>query len=163
MSARYRTLSARIRDELEDLDRTQAAVRRHWEWAKTATAHQDAYLNSVALNLHAFYSGTERVFDLIATDVDDGRPGGADWHIELVRQMTLDLGAARPPVISRDTAHALDDYRRFRHLIRNIYATNIDPLRVGALVDGLPDLWSRVKRDLEIFAALLDAMSDNAS
>jgi hypothetical protein len=143
---------------LTDLDRTQEAARRHWGWAQTAADHQDAYLNSVALNLHAFYSGLERLFDMIATDVDGGRPGGSDWHVELLRQMTLDLGVVRPPVMRRETWIALDDYRRFRHLIRNIYATNLDPSRVGTLVTGLSRLWEGLQTELETFAAFLDAV-----
>ena len=36
---------------------------------------QDAYLNSVALNLHSFYSGLERIFELIAQELDGGVRG----------------------------------------------------------------------------------------
>ena len=161
MIARYRALSARIRDEVEDLERTQQAVQRHWGWAQTATDHQDAYLNSVALNLHAFYSGLERVFDLIAVDVDGGRPGSSDWYVELLRQMTLDLGTTRPAVISREVWTALDDYRRFRHFIRNIYATNLVPAWMGTLVRDLSPVWKKLRAELEEFAAFLEAVNDS--
>jgi len=56
---RYRALSRRITDQLDLLERTVSAARRHWHLAGAAT-EQEAYLNSVALNLHAFYSGLER-------------------------------------------------------------------------------------------------------
>ncbi len=161
MTSRYLTLSARIRDEISDLDRTQAAVQRHWTWALTAGDHQDAYLNSVALNLHAFYSGIERIFDLVAADVDGGRPTGGDWHVEFLRQMTLDVESVRPAVISRETAAALDDYRRFRHLIRNIYATNLDPERLTVLVRKLPPLWVQLRSDLERLSDFLSALASN--
>jgi hypothetical protein len=52
----------------------------------------------VALNLHSFYSGLERVFELVATQLDEGRLAGADWHAELLRQMAIDLDEARPVV-----------------------------------------------------------------
>jgi hypothetical protein len=159
MIARYRTLGARIRAELLDLERTQAAIMRHWQWAKTAADQQDAYLNSVALNLHAFYSGLERIFELVAADVDGGKPGGSEWHIELLRQMTLDLTPTRPSVLSQETWMALDEYRRFRHLIRNIYATNLKPARIEELVQNLPSLWQRLRNELERFADFLDEMS----
>ena len=64
MMARYRTLAQRIRLELDDLERTERAVLRHWKSARAATVDQDAYLNSVALNLHGWYSGFERMFEI---------------------------------------------------------------------------------------------------
>ena len=96
---------------------------------------------------------------MVATDIDGGRPSGAEWHAELIRQMALDLGTTRPPIITRETAARLDDYRRFRHLIRNIYATNLDPARVGALVNNLSDLWERARLDLERLADFLDSVA----
>ncbi len=146
MMARYRTLAQRIRMEIDEIERTQAAVLRHWQAVRVVSTDQDAYLNSVALDLHGWYSGIERVFELIAVEIDGGALGGEAWHTELLRQMTLDLPETRPPVIQRDTAVQLDEYRKFRHRIRNIYATNLEPARMQPLVIGLPDLWSRVNR-----------------
>lgn len=159
MIGRYLRLSARIQDELADLERTQAVVVRHWRSAQTAAADQDAYVNSVALNLHAFYSGIERMFELIALDVDEAKPGGSEWHIELLRQMTLDLSPLRPPLISRETQSVLDRYRRLRHLVRNVYATNLEPARIEGLVRDLPPLWEQLRSDLERFTAFLNEMS----
>jgi hypothetical protein len=156
---RYRLLQERIRQEVDDLERTQAAVQRHWRSALTAAIDQDAYLNSVALNLHSFYSGLERIFELIANDVDGSRLGGAEWHAELVRQMTLDLGRVRPPVIRTETAYALDELRRFRHLVRNIYAANLLPNRMHLLVDDLPALWAELRGQLETFNGYLEEIS----
>jgi hypothetical protein len=93
--ARYQVLSRRIELELEELERTQAAAQRHWQTARTTTIDQDAYLNSVALNLHSFYSGLERIFELIAQELDGGVVGGDAWHTELLRQMALDVPDVR--------------------------------------------------------------------
>jgi hypothetical protein len=41
--------------------------------------------------------------------------------------MSLDVPDVRPPVLQTETAARLDEYRKFRHRIRNIYATNLDP------------------------------------
>lgn len=160
MMARYRTLAQRIRLEIEEIERTQAAVLRHWRAVQVVTADQDAYLNSVALNLHGWYSGIERSFELIAVEIDGGALGGEAWHAELLRQMTLDLPETRPPVIQKETAAQLDEYRKFRHRIRNIYATNLEPARMAPLVAGLPDLWSRIQQDLAAFLEFLDALTD---
>ena len=52
MIERYRTLAQRIRVEIDEIERRQTAILRHWQTARVANADQDAYLNSVALNLH---------------------------------------------------------------------------------------------------------------
>jgi hypothetical protein len=159
MMSRYAALAQRIQLEFEEIERTHAAILRHWQAALTATTDQDAYLNSVALNLHGWYSGIERIFELIATEIDGGLLGGEAWHSELLRQMTLDIPEARPPVIQRSTASQLDEYRKFRHRIRNIYATSLDPARVQPLVGGLPTLWSNLKLDLVNFAEFLNTLA----
>lgn len=94
----------------------------------------------MALNLHSFYSGLERLFELIALEFDGGLLGGDAWHTELLRQIALDVPDVRPPVLQPNTATQLDEYRKFRHRIRNIYATNLDPDRMAPLVIGLPAL-----------------------
>jgi hypothetical protein len=157
--ARYWLLARRIQLELEELERTQAAIQKHWQTARKIAVDQDAYLNSVALNLHSFYSALERVFELIALELDGGALGGDSWHTELLRQMSLDVPGVRPPVLQSGTAAQLDEYRKFRHRIRNIYATNLDPERVAPLVIGIPALWQAVREELDAFAAFLADLS----
>jgi hypothetical protein len=157
--ARYQVLSRRIELELEELERTQAAAQRHWQTARTTTIDQDAYLNSVALNLHSFYSGLERIFELIAQELDGGVVGGDAWHTELLRQMALDVPDLRPPAIQAATADQLDEYRKFRHRIRNIYTTNLDPERMAHLVLQLPALWPQIRSELELFAQFLHGLA----
>ncbi len=81
MIARYQVLARRIQLEVEALDRTQVTIHRHWQIARQTATDQDAYLNSVALNLHSLYSGLERVFELIAVELDGGALGGEAWHM----------------------------------------------------------------------------------
>ncbi|MCX6029378.1 MAG: antitoxin [Chloroflexi bacterium] len=159
MIARYRVLSQRIEAEIQDIERVQAAIQRHWHKARTSDTDQDAYLNSVALNLHGFYSGLERIFELVAIELDGGALGGDAWHTELLRQMTLDVPNVRPMLLKTDTAAKLDEYRKFRHRIRNIYATNLDPDRMKHLVDGLATLWQQTRQELTDFAAFLESLS----
>ena len=56
-----KALAQRIRSEVPELDRAVDAVLRHWERAEVVPEDRDAVLNSVALNLHGFYNGVERV------------------------------------------------------------------------------------------------------
>ena len=49
-------------------------------WKKAAENSDDLYLDSVALNLHGFYSGIERIFELIAKRIDGSLLSGDNWH-----------------------------------------------------------------------------------
>ena len=76
MTGALRQLADRIRGELVDLDRAAARVQSAWDQMQVAGDHRDFYLDSVALNLHGFYSGLERLFELTVRHVDDRVPEG---------------------------------------------------------------------------------------
>lgn len=159
MTARWTALAQRIRAEVEELERTVSAVARHWQRARRATQDQDAFLNSVALNLHGFYNGLERVMELIAVEIDGGPLGGETWHAELLRQMALELPSVRPAVLSTDTGQHLDDYRKFRHRVRHIYAAQLSADLMEHLVGNLPSTWEQARTELLAFAAFLEQLT----
>ena len=155
----YQVLAARIRDELEDLERSVRRAERAWQAAERAGADQDMFIDSAALNLHGFYAGVERLFEAAALQLDGSLPKGEAWHRDLLDQMTLDLPGLRPPVISQAVMQLLEEYRRFRHVVRNVYAESLDPLRVGELVERLAPLWMQLRKELLVFADFLDGVS----
>ncbi len=52
MNVRGKTLAQRIRLEINELEEIGAVIDRHWQRAMSTTEDQDAFLNSVALNLY---------------------------------------------------------------------------------------------------------------
>lgn len=160
MIPKYRILQRRILDELDEIDRIVSTIQRHWQGLASGPADPDAYVNSVALNLHSFYSGLERIFELVAMQLDEGRLGGADWHAELLRQMAIDLEETRPALLSKTTMTELDEYRKFRQRVRSIYPTHLDPSRMVELVIDLPDVWQQVRQEIEAFAGFLGNLAD---
>lgn len=159
MTAPWKALSQRIRLEVAELERTTGAVARHWQQAMSASQDQDAFLNSVALNLHSFYNGLERVMELVAVEMDGGTLGGEAWHTELLRQMSLEVPSVRPALLSSNAAQLLDEYRKFRHRVRNIYATQLNARRMEHLVEDLPETWRLVRAELLAFADFLDRLA----
>lgn len=65
---------------------------------------------------------------------------------------------ARPAVISAETATRLDEFRRFRHLVRNAYSFNLEADKMTGVVDTLPPLWKQIRAELLAFADFLDAL-----
>lgn len=127
MNRVYTELAERIRGEAQDLDRVVQRAEAAWAQARRVS-DVNAYVDSTALNLHSFYSGLERLFELIVRHVDRAVPGGDTWHRDLLDQVAQDLVDVRPAVISQSSRLALDEFRRFRHLVRNVYT--IQPKRV---------------------------------
>lgn len=154
MSAVGIQLARRIRDELSELEKVASRVAEGWLRARTTA--DDYYLDSVALNLHGFYSGLERTFELIAQRVDHTKPTGENWHQALLQQMAAEVPGIRPAVVSNGVCRALDPYRGFRHVVRNIYAYSFDAAKVKRLVEDLPDLLDQITAELNAFASFLE-------
>ncbi len=122
MIERYQAVARRIRLELAELEKTVNRAERAMIAAQSDVENQDLFLDSAALNFHDFYTGLERIFSQIARVVDNNMPSGRDWHRDLLNQMGIAISQLRPRVLSAATIQALDEYRRFRHVVRNVYA-----------------------------------------
>jgi len=155
----YAELADRLRGEVEDLDRAVRRALRSWEWLKVPGADQAVYLDSTALNLHSFYSGLERLFELIARYLDGNLPSGETWHRDLLQAMACDVADVRPALIDPDSATALDEFRRFRHLVRNVYTANLVPEKAAGLLRVLPALWPKLREELLAFAGFLEQLA----
>lgn len=148
-------LSGRIRDELSELARVVDRAEQGWERAKSQ--HDDYYLDGVALNLHSFYSGLEHIFEKIASLVDESVPAGSNWHQELIRQMSIEVSGVRPAVISAELRIALEEYRGFRHIVRNVYTYQLNPEKLKRLISMLRETLLRTERELLAFAKFLES------
>ena len=146
------TLAARIRRELADIERVAGLAERR---CKKALLDAD-YLGSVALDLHGFYQGVERLLELVAKTLDGALPSGEDWRRQLLKQMSSEVATVRPAVVSAETKACLGRLRRFRHVARNVYAFNLVPDKLEPLLLDLPRTARRVHRDLEAFAVFLE-------
>lgn len=102
-------LTERIRQEIVELE--QVVVRLTEAWQRAHRSGDDFYLDSVALNLHGFYSGIERIFERLAETLDGSLPKGENWHQVLLIQMSKEVIGIRPVVISQQTLKRLDEYR----------------------------------------------------
>ncbi len=158
MNPQAAIISARIDTELSELklvvDRTLQA------WDKAAKQDDDFYLDSVALNLHAFYSGLERIFEKLASTIDRTVPTAANWHQELLTQMQTEIPTVRPAVISSQLKESLEDYRGFRHVVRNVYTYHLKPEKLKILVDNLAGTFKLASDELTVFGDFLKRLDE---
>jgi hypothetical protein len=155
----YVVLAERIRKELDDIERLVARANRALSTASENPQDADLFLDSASLNMHDIYSGFERIFKQIAATVDGTVPTSPEWHRELLEQMGLDLPKVRPPVLTSGSLRKLDEYLRFRHVVRNVYTFSFDPERIGRLVMELEPVFDQVQQELSAFAAFLESVS----
>lgn len=75
-------------------------------------------------------------------------------YLELAERIAGEI-----PELDRPT---LDEFRRFRHLVRNVYTFNLVPEKMENLVLTLPTLWLQLRAELLSIADYLRALADVA-
>lgn len=140
---------------MTDMERLIALAQRALQAAHGRPRDMDYYLDSAALDLHAIYAGLENLGRQIASTVDGKVPPRPGWHRELLEQMGLDIPNLRPPVLSAQAIHFLEEYLRFRHVLRNVYTYLLDAGRVGRLVKQIRPIFDQVKQELQNFMQFL--------
>jgi hypothetical protein len=158
---RYAVLAGRIHQDLAELERVVERVERATRAHREHSNQEDLFLDAAALNLHDFYGGLERVFAHIASSVDESVPSGADWHRELLRQMTVEIPGVRPQVLDGRVAGTVDEFLRFRHVVRHIYTFELDPERVERLADRLRPTFGDVREALLAFTTFLERQAQD--
>lgn len=155
MTAHYISLSRRTGKELVSIE--QVVTRAQSAWQTYEKTGNDFLLDSVALNLHGFYSGIEKLLERFAKGVDNQVPGGNSWHRDLLQQMADDVTGVRPAVISASVLEQLDEYRRFRHVVRNVYGQELEPEKLKVLVTMSFATYTQVEEELVAFSRWLAA------
>ncbi|NJN66616.1 MAG: hypothetical protein HC884_07810 [Chloroflexaceae bacterium] len=64
--------------------------------------------------------------------------------------------------MSTETCARLDRYRGFRHVVRNLYAFELDPQQIQTLVEGLQPAMEQVSQELAAFAQFLERTAGEA-
>lgn len=149
----YAALSGRIQQQRADLHYVVSRAENLLEKAQRNS--DDGYLDGAALNLHGFYTGVESIFEDIARTVDGDLPQGHDWHKRLLLQMSAEIPDIRIPVIRPETKHCLEEYRAFRHVVRNVYTFRFRSSRIEELVSEARACYEAVFSDLENFSLFL--------
>jgi hypothetical protein len=126
---------------------------------KKSKSEKEYIIESLALKLHNFYTSCERIFERIAGDINGNVPHSLDWHKRLLKNMTLDIKGLRPPVLNRSTEKLLEEYLKFRHLVRNIYGFELQEERMMPLINGINTVSKDFHKDMTKFISFLKAMN----
>jgi hypothetical protein len=72
-------------------------------------------------------------------------------RVDLTLQMSTDSEKLRPRVIITETRYCLDEYRGFRHIVRNVYTFHFKASRLEELANGIRPCYQLVEKDLNSF------------
>ena len=153
MRSKHLVLLERIKEEISFVRHSIEKAEQAWE--KARISNDECYYDSTALNLHHMYNGMERIFEQIATNIDESIPEGRNWHRDLLIQMNLTINGVRPQVISDELFKSLDEFRSFRHVVRNIYTFQYDLNKMNNLLTQLQNSKELLFKEIELFNQFL--------
>jgi hypothetical protein len=156
--SRIPELRAEINDELNNLSVLVNAISKQRDSIPENRELRSIFLESMALKIHNFYTGCERIFRKIAEDLNGGLPQTSEWHKRLLLSMALPLDSIRPAVISKKMLGFLEDYLAFRHVIRNIYGFEIKENRIFPLLVEIETVWDEFNDEMRKFLLFLEEM-----
>ena len=67
----------------------------------------------------------------------------------------------RQAVLQEGTQRDLQEYLRFRHLVRNLYADELRAEPIQRLVKQLKDTWPKLSADIAAFQSWLTTIANN--
>lgn len=148
-------LTAEVRENLEALNSISKNLREWLARYKNKNPELEMCYAFAAL-LHHYYTGVESCLKRIVKEIDGSLPGGAEWHLELLRTASVTVDSVRPAVIDKNLRYQLDEYRRFRHLFRNAYGHEIKWNSLSTLLMEHENVHERAKSALAAFLKFID-------
>jgi hypothetical protein len=155
----FKGIALDIELELDHLARLRAGIDRVNRLLDATPELADVFYESLGLKLHNFYTRCERVFRIVASELNGALPGEYDWHRRLLERMAV-AHESRPALISGQTASGLEKYLAFRHVVRNIYGYELEAERVTELVADHEVVWRRFEAEARAFCAWLRELAE---
>jgi len=103
----------------------------------------------------------DKIWNIIPNLIDESVPDGANWHQELLNQMSTEIPGVRPAAISVELKEKLEEYRGFRHVVRNVYTYHLDPNKLKPLVKNIKIVMKGLKKELSAFARFIQKAEEN--
>lgn len=153
MTEKILALKADISAELNAIDQIYTRLDRQGD---DITREEQAIV--IGYYLHNLYNAFESIFQRVAETFENDIVDSSRWHALLLRRMTLDIEDVRPRLLSDEVYQCLDELRRFRHLFRSMYTSNLDVERLRLVVQKARTLEDLYRADVERFLTYLDEL-----
>ena len=153
---RLRLLRAQLE---EDFRFIHYCSKRHSDMVARASSTSDREMATMAIAylLHNLYTAIENYMVRIAKQFENTLEDSS-WHRELIERMKIEIPGLRPAVISSELEEPLDELRRFRHLFRNVYKSELKPSRVNEVSDIAAAIEENLAERHKRFVSWLDEL-----
>lgn len=153
-----------VEDRLRAAERELATIGDMIAWfddaeariASTSAASRIARTVSIASEVEAAYNGIETALEHLLRAIDGSVPQASDSHAALLAQAANPNPGVRPAVIGTDTRALLDRLRRFRHVVRHGYGSQLELGPVLENLETLTQALPRVRQDVDALRAALE-------
>ncbi len=159
-ASKLREIALDIENELARLSQLEAQIKTVEAEINNNPHLANIFYESLALKLHNFYTGCERIFQIVASELNGGLPSSYDWHRRLLTRMATQQDR-HPALLTKKTAQGLGEYLAFRHVVRNIYGFELESQRVATLVRKYYQIWHSFDQDLRNFLSWLRSLADS--
>ncbi len=145
---------ADIAAQCQSIERVFLAVEQR---ATGLTPENPEKLESVAYQLHNFYSAIEDLLRIIAAFFENNVSETARWHSLLLQRMTQPVQGVRPAVITAESYALLNALRGFRHFFRNAYGIAIEFTQLQSNLQKAQQLKPMLDQDIQAFLQALSS------
>ncbi|GFP31917.1 hypothetical protein HKBW3S42_00223 [Candidatus Hakubella thermalkaliphila] len=108
-------------------------------------------IESVAYQLHNLYCAFEDLFKIIANTFENHIQDKSQYHLELLKRMTMPIEGVRPSLLSQKSYVLLDNLRSFRHFFRHAYSYELDERKVKIVLEDAITLRELYRQDIKTF------------
>jgi hypothetical protein len=152
------TLIAELEGSYLEFGRTMAQNRRAWDRIQDG-ADDPIDWGALGFTLHSAYGVLENYFLRVSKFFENDLPGDR-WHKPLVEKMALEIPGVRPALLTEEPLkrHALE-LLRFRHLFRDMYGEDLDPMKTAGVQQAATDLAELFSKSHTSFVDKIRAIS----
>ena len=102
-------------------------------------------ISAAAQVLHSFYNGIEGVLILFFKYLNEKLPNDTKWHKTLF-EMAFGNNSQNIRIFDDEVKKDLEKCLLYRHFIRHSYSSELDWEQMKPMVNGLDEIWNKIKR-----------------
>ena len=130
-AASLKLLQGDLTAQAQEVERIYTKIRARAE----SFRDREETAESLAFQLHNLYCAFEDLFTVVAEAFENRVSDGPGWHVELLSRMRTELQGIRPRLVTEEEYRALNELRAFRHVFRHAYALELQPDRLGLVLE----------------------------
>ena len=108
-------------------------------------------VESIGYWMHNLYCAYEDLFKLVSGFWENNLSANRNFHINLLKRMTIDIKEIRPALLHEKSFEHLNELRGFRHVFRHAYSYGLDDDRVTFLLRKTIQEKDSVIKDIKKF------------